>query len=103
MDLHRQSGAFAVVPMMIIFGSQPTETVANFFGSVWVVDAPMMEGPEPTSRLLGRAQGLYTISSQGNDLERLSQGIVLNFVFQSGEFNGSTLGVVATQISPYFN
>ncbi|GLJ47918.1 hypothetical protein SUGI_1011720 [Cryptomeria japonica] len=62
----------------------------------------MTEGPEPTSRLLGRAQGLYTISSQGNDLERLSQGIVLNFVFQSGEFNGSTLAVVATQISPYF-
>ncbi|GLJ47913.1 hypothetical protein SUGI_1011640 [Cryptomeria japonica] len=88
--------------VVLLARASSTNTSTSFFGSVWVFDNPMTEGTEPTSKLLGRAQGLFSFSGQGNDLERLSQVIVLNFIFQSGEFNGSTLAVVTTQSSPYF-
>ncbi|GLJ47926.1 hypothetical protein SUGI_1011830 [Cryptomeria japonica] len=67
-----------------------TKSSPTLFGTVVVIDDPLTEGPEPTSKLLGRAQGLYALASQ----EELQLLMAVTYVFQSGEFNGSTLAVV---------
>ncbi|GLJ47915.1 hypothetical protein SUGI_1011670 [Cryptomeria japonica] len=67
-----------------------TNASATFFGTLIVIDDLLTECPEPTSKLLGRAQGLYAMTSQV-DIQLL---MAVTFVFQSGEFNGSTLAVV---------
>ncbi|GJN20530.1 hypothetical protein PR202_gb07921 [Eleusine coracana subsp. coracana] len=62
---------------------------ASFFGMAGVVDDMLREGADPSSRLIGRAQGLTVGSS-------LSDGALtteLNFVFTNGLYNGSTLQV----------
>ncbi|XP_062205663.1 dirigent protein 1-like [Phragmites australis] len=61
----------------------------SYFGAVGVVDDMLREGADPSSRLLGRAQGLAVGAS-------LSDGALLtmlNFVFTDGPYNGSTLEV----------
>ncbi|KAG9450713.1 hypothetical protein H6P81_010678 [Aristolochia fimbriata] len=60
------------------------------FGTTFMIDDPLTEGPEPTSRLVGRAQGLYALASQ-HDVGLL---MVINFAFVSGKYNGSTLSVM---------
>ncbi|XP_057849434.1 dirigent protein 23-like [Cryptomeria japonica] len=67
-----------------------TKTSATFFGKVFVLDDPLTEGPEPTSKLVGKAQGLYASAGQ----EEFHLLMAVTYVFQGGEFNGSTLAVV---------
>ncbi|XP_059069521.1 dirigent protein 23-like [Cryptomeria japonica] len=67
-----------------------TNASSTFFGTVMVIDDLLTEGPDLTSKLLGRAQGLYAMTSQ-EDIQLL---MAVTYVFQSGEFNGSTLAVV---------
>ncbi|XP_031473080.1 dirigent protein 1-like [Nymphaea colorata] len=84
----------------IIVGEEPTaEKVAEVemsktsmtgFGMVALFDDPLTEGPDATSKLIGRAQGLYASASQ-NDLSLL---MVLNYVFLEGEYNGSSLSIL---------
>ncbi|KAI3924123.1 hypothetical protein MKW92_001328 [Papaver armeniacum] len=63
---------------------------ATRFGELYMVDNPLTEGPDPNSRLVGRAQGLYG-SSEMNELS-LIMGI--NLVFTGNKkFNGSTISV----------
>ncbi|GLJ47927.1 hypothetical protein SUGI_1011840 [Cryptomeria japonica] len=50
--------------------SPSTKSSPTFFGSVDVIDDLLIEGLEPTSKLLGRAQGLYALASQ-EDLQLL--------------------------------
>ncbi|RCV37355.1 hypothetical protein SETIT_8G056400v2 [Setaria italica] len=63
---------------------------ATGFGSVTVIDDPLTEGPNLTSRLLGRAQGMYV--SAGKD--SLSLMMAMNFVFVDGAYNGSSLAIL---------
>ncbi|KAL6870849.1 hypothetical protein ACP4OV_014697 [Aristida adscensionis] len=64
---------------------------ATGFGSVYVIDDPLTEGPNRTaSRLVGRAQGVYV--SAGKD--SLSLLMAMTFVFLDGAFNGSSVAVV---------
>jgi hypothetical protein len=63
---------------------------ATGFGSVVVIDDPLTEGPNLTSRLLGRAQGMYV--SAGKD--SLSLMMAMNFVFVDGAYNGSSLAIL---------
>ncbi|XP_057849447.2 dirigent protein 23-like [Cryptomeria japonica] len=67
-----------------------TNTSATSFGLVYVMDDPLTEGPEPTSKLVGKAQGLYASASQ----EKVHLLMAVTYVFQGGKFNGSTLAVV---------
>ncbi|XP_068664353.1 dirigent protein 22-like [Aristolochia californica] len=60
------------------------------FGSTFMIDDPLTEGPEPTSKLVGRAQGFYSLASQ-HDLGLL---MVMNFAFVSGKYNGSSLSIM---------
>nr|ABD52128.1 dirigent-like protein pDIR17 [Picea sitchensis] len=69
-------------------------TSATGFGGVVVLDDPLTEGPNVTSKLLGRAQGLYA----GVGQEQHVLLMVLTFVFQTGEYNGSTLTMVGNDV-----
>ncbi|XP_059651172.1 dirigent protein 22-like [Cornus florida] len=84
----------------IVSGKNPTATrVAQsnftdksptFFGMVVMMDDPLTAGPEPTSKIIGRAQGIY--ASAG--LKELGLLMTLNFHFTDGKYNGSTLAVL---------
>ncbi|KAF8019831.1 hypothetical protein BT93_G0505 [Corymbia citriodora subsp. variegata] len=67
-----------------------TNTSATAFGLVVMIDDPLTEGPVLSSKIVGRAQGLYTSASL-NDVGLL---MVQNYVFNEGKYNGSTLSVL---------
>ncbi|KAI4386289.1 hypothetical protein MLD38_004234 [Melastoma candidum] len=60
------------------------------FGIVDIIDSPLTIAPEISSRMVARAQGLYTSTSQ----EEVALLMVMNFVFLEGEYNGSTITVM---------
>ncbi|KAJ9190598.1 hypothetical protein P3X46_001783 [Hevea brasiliensis] len=68
----------------------PSSKMANKFGSTFMIDDPLTEGPEPTSKLVGRAQGMYSLASQ-HDIGLL---MVMDFAFVEGMYNGSTLSIL---------
>ncbi|KAL0346309.1 UNVERIFIED_CONTAM: Dirigent protein 21, partial [Sesamum radiatum] len=84
----------------IVSGRQPTavrvaeaavtNSSATGFGLVVMMDDPLTVGPNLSSRIVGRAQGIYASA----DLSNLGLLMVLNFAFTEGKFNGSTLSVL---------
>ncbi|KAL3653207.1 hypothetical protein CASFOL_002888 [Castilleja foliolosa] len=78
----------------IVSGKNPTAvTVAgkrNKFGGTAMIDDPLTEGADPASKEVGKAQGMYAMSSQ--DLASLL--MVINFAFSEGKYNGSTLSIL---------
>ncbi|KAJ4826857.1 hypothetical protein Tsubulata_049160 [Turnera subulata] len=62
------------------------------FGNVVVMDNALTATPDFTSKLVGRAQGIYASVSQSET----SFLLVLNFVFTQGKLNGSTLSVLGS-------
>nr|DAD42145.1 TPA_asm: hypothetical protein HUJ06_000375 [Nelumbo nucifera] len=70
-----------------------TNKSATFFGAVVVMDDPLTETPELTSKAVGRAQGIYSATSQSE----LSFLLAFNFVFSEGKYNGSTLSVLGRE------
>jgi len=67
-----------------------TDSYFTQFGMVRVMDDWLTEGPEATSKMVGRAQGIYVSSSQ----EKFHLLMASTFVFESGKYNGSTLAMV---------
>jgi hypothetical protein len=68
-----------------------TNTSKTGFGAVVVIDDPLTEGPDlKTSKPLGRAQGTYIAAGK----DQLSLMMSMNFVFQAGKYNGSTLAIM---------
>ncbi|XP_042513939.1 dirigent protein 22-like [Macadamia integrifolia] len=67
-----------------------TNKSATGFGGVIVIDDPLTEGPELSSKLVGKAQGLYTLASQ-NDVSLL---MAMNFAFMEGKYNGSSITIL---------
>jgi hypothetical protein len=67
-----------------------TNKSSTFFGLVNIFDDPLTEGPEPTSKLVGRAQGLYGSDGQ----QELGLLVAMNLAFTTGKFNGSSLTVL---------
>ncbi|MQL41563.1 hypothetical protein EI012_27025, partial [Escherichia coli] len=59
-------------------------------GLVVMTDDPLTVGPEPGSKLVGKAQGLYASAAQ----DELGLLMVMNLVFTEGKYNGSTLSVL---------
>ena len=70
--------------------AKTTNSSATGFGLVAVADDPLTVGPEPTSKTVGKAQGIFALASQ-SDLGLL---MVLNYVFTEGKYNGSTLSIL---------
>ncbi|KAK2440152.1 dirigent protein [Trifolium repens] len=66
------------------------QNVPNGFGSTFVMDDAMTEGPELSSKHIGRAQGLFGLSS----LQDLGMFMLTNFVFKEGEYGGSSLSML---------
>ena len=67
-----------------------TNTSTTGFGSVSMIDDPLTLGPEMTSKLVGRAQGMYASAAQ----EEVGLIMAMNLAFVEGKYNGSTLAVL---------
>ncbi|KAB2006086.1 hypothetical protein ES319_D11G317200v1 [Gossypium barbadense] len=82
----------------IVDGKHPTamqiirlpNKTATSFGTTFMVDDPLTEKPKPTSKLVGRAQGIYAFASQ-SDLGLL---MVMNFAFNKAIYNGSAISIL---------
>jgi len=67
----------------------PLKSSVSGFGGVLAIDDTLREGPEPTSKLVGRAQGILPAVSR----EEMAFLLAATFVFTEGKYNGSTLDV----------
>ena len=67
-----------------------TKTSPTIFGAVNVIDDPLTIKPELSSERVGSAQGILAAASQSE----FAFATTFNFVFTSGQFNGSTLSVL---------
>ncbi|KAL4183011.1 hypothetical protein AMTRI_Chr11g153090 [Amborella trichopoda] len=67
-----------------------TNSSMTGFGAIMMIDDPLTEGPELTSKLLGRAQGIYASAAQ----EEVGLLMSLNYMFMEGKYNGSTLSIL---------
>ncbi|CAH8392420.1 unnamed protein product [Eruca vesicaria subsp. sativa] len=77
-------------PTAIRVAARPgTNSSSVSFGVVLIADDPLTEGPDPSSKEVGRAQGMYA----STDMNILSFTMVFNLVFTEGEFNGSTVAM----------
>ncbi|CAA7396667.1 unnamed protein product [Spirodela intermedia] len=75
----------------VVIAQGPTwNTTAGRFGQIVMMDNPLTEGPSLSSKLIGRAQGLYATASQ----EELGLLMTLNYYFTEGVYNGSTLAIL---------
>ncbi|KAF7848115.1 hypothetical protein BT93_L2281 [Corymbia citriodora subsp. variegata] len=63
-----------------------TNTSSTSFGVIMVIDDPLTVSPDLNSMLVGRAQGIYVLSSQSE----LSLAMTMNLVFTEGAYKGST-------------
>ncbi|KAK0583024.1 hypothetical protein LWI29_032594 [Acer saccharum] len=74
--------------------AHPNRTYDNSptpFGSLFAIDDPLRTGPEPTSEVIGNAQGLYLSSNQ--DINQFTIVLYADFAFTTGKFKGSSFGV----------
>ncbi|KAL3616354.1 hypothetical protein CASFOL_039744 [Castilleja foliolosa] len=62
------------------------------FGMVTMIDNALTEGPDSTSKELGRAQGLYGQAS----LDNIKLIMMMNFVFTTGKYNGSSITIMGS-------
>ncbi|KAI3511963.1 hypothetical protein L1887_19125 [Cichorium endivia] len=60
------------------------------FGIVVMIDDALTVGLEPSSKIVGRAQGIYA----STDLSEATLLMVMNYVFVEGKYNGSTLSIL---------
>ncbi|KAK7267917.1 hypothetical protein RIF29_20598 [Crotalaria pallida] len=62
----------------------------NAFGTTHMVDNPLTEEQDPSSKLIGRAQGTYALASKNGFGLKMD----INFVFIDGIYKGSTLSML---------
>ena len=67
-----------------------TEKSPTLFGALVMADDPLTETPDPKSKLVGRAQGLY--GSAGK--EEVGLIMAMSFGFTEGEYNGSSISIL---------
>ncbi|KAI3738535.1 hypothetical protein L2E82_28570 [Cichorium intybus] len=67
-----------------------TKTSHTAFGLTVMIDDPLTVGPERTSKIVGRAQGIYA----SVDLNQVGLLMAMNYVFLEGKYNGSTLSIL---------
>ncbi|KAL0415722.1 UNVERIFIED_CONTAM: Dirigent protein 19 [Sesamum latifolium] len=80
------------VPTAVQVVKSPTRR--NIFGMISMMDDPLTLGPKLSSKLVGRAQGLYASASQ----EEFGLLMAMNFVLMEGKYNGSTITVVGRNV-----
>ncbi|XP_031505442.1 LOW QUALITY PROTEIN: dirigent protein 20-like [Nymphaea colorata] len=81
----------------VVSGKNPTSITivkgaasTSSFGKVQMIDNVLTEGPELTSKQVGRCQGFYASAAQQDP------GLLMdmNVVFTAGRYNGSTLSIM---------
>lgn len=78
-------------PSAVTVAEAPTTNASKtLFGAVVMMDDPLTEGPEMSSKMVGRAQGIFASASQSE----VGYLMVLTFSFTHGKYNGSTLNVL---------
>ncbi|CAK9315339.1 unnamed protein product [Citrullus colocynthis] len=82
----KKPSAVEVAHSNITIGDQS----ATPFGSVYAVDDPLREGPDPNSKVIGNARGLYVSASQDPDLCLV---MYIDYGFTTGKYNGSSISV----------
>ncbi|KAJ3700793.1 hypothetical protein LUZ61_004498 [Rhynchospora tenuis] len=86
----------------IVTGSNPTVATITpaqkgpptLFGKTSMMDDKLTEGPDPSSREVGRAQGFYASAS----LSELGLIQAMNLVFTDGAYKGSALTVLGRNL-----
>lgn len=61
------------------------------FGDTFMIDDTLTEGPEMSSKLIGKAQGMYGVASKQDDPALL---MVVCYEFTEGKYNGSSISVL---------
>ncbi|KFK36665.1 hypothetical protein AALP_AA4G154100 [Arabis alpina] len=69
--------------------SPATNSSATVFGLVVIADELLTEGLDPSSKVVGRAQGMFA----STDMKTITFTMVFNIVFTEGEFKGSTFSL----------
>lgn len=72
----------------------PNNASSTGFGMVAMIDDPLTVKPDLSSKLVGRAQGIYASAAQGED----GLLMVVNFAFTEGKYNGSCLSVLGRNV-----
>ncbi|XP_022146249.1 dirigent protein 23 [Momordica charantia] len=67
-----------------------TSKSPTLFGALFIVDDPLTETPNPKSKEVGRAQGLYGSAGQ----QELGLFMALTYEFTAGEYNGSSICIL---------
>ncbi|KAM3695557.1 hypothetical protein ACJW31_07G141700 [Castanea mollissima] len=67
-----------------------TKKSPTLFGLLNIFDDPLTEGPEPTSKRVGRGQGLYGSAGQ----QEVDLLMAMNLVFTTGKFNGRSITIL---------
>ncbi|GMI87341.1 hypothetical protein HRI_002403400 [Hibiscus trionum] len=68
----------------------PANSSAYGFGTTMMMDDALTEGSEISSKLVGRAQGIYAMAAQ----EGVAFLMVMNLAFTEGTYNGSSISVL---------
>ncbi|KAK8962303.1 hypothetical protein KSP40_PGU018260 [Platanthera guangdongensis] len=76
-------------PTAVLVAQGPTQTDTGF-GMVRVMDDPLTIGPDRSSDLIGKSQGIYVSA----DKETVGLLMVMTFTFTAGNYTGSSLIVV---------
>uniref|UniRef100_A0A0E0MD47 Dirigent protein n=1 Tax=Oryza punctata TaxID=4537 RepID=A0A0E0MD47_ORYPU len=79
-------------PSAVRVVNPPSNTSLTFFGMVVGMDDPLTEGPDPASKPVGRAQGMYVSSDQ----VRIGFLQAMNIVLTAGPYNGSVITVLGS-------
>lgn len=75
----------------VVQPARRNSTSITGFGSLTMVDDPLTIGPEPTSKEVGRARGLYGSAGQ-NDFGLI---MVMSYVFTDGIYDGSSFSLLS--------
>ncbi|KAK8937089.1 hypothetical protein KSP39_PZI011808 [Platanthera zijinensis] len=76
-------------PTAVLVAQGPTQTKTGF-GMVRVMDDPLTVGPDRSSYLIGKSQGIYVSA----DKQTVGLLMVMTFTFTLGNYAGSSLTVV---------
>ncbi|XP_047942647.1 dirigent protein 1-like [Salvia hispanica] len=90
LHLYSYEAARGDATAVVVAQAATTNTYRYRLGEVVVIDNRLAEGPNLSSRAVGRSQGMYAAVDVSNSAF-LS---VFNLVFTEGEFKGSTLSMM---------
>ncbi|KAL6288671.1 hypothetical protein ACE6H2_006181 [Prunus campanulata] len=70
----------------------PLNSTITTFGATMMIDDALTEKQEPTSKIVGRAQGLYSVAAQRD--HEFALLVIMNFLFVEGMYKGSTISIL---------